>query len=52
MKTGPNITTGISEPGRVDEFMKILEYPLKDVLQYLREFILSIDPKINTPVTF
>lgn len=52
MKTEPNITTGISEPEKVDEFMRTLNYPLKDVLQYLREFILSIDPKIGEGIFY
>ena len=52
MKTEPNITTGISEPEKVDEFMQTLNYPLKDVLQYLREFILSIDKKIGEGIFY
>ena len=58
MKNEPSITTGIPESDKVDEFMQNLSYPLKDVLQYLREFILQIDPKIgegifyNAPVFF
>ena len=52
MKTEPNITTGISEPDIVDEFMQTLNYPLKDVLQYLREFILSIDKKIGEGIFY
>ena len=52
MKTEPNITTGISEPDKVDEFMQTLNYPLKDVLQYLREFILSIDKKIGEGIFY
>ena len=52
MKTVPNITTGISEPERVVEFMQTLKYPLKDVLQYLRKFILSIDPKIGEGIFY
>jgi hypothetical protein len=52
MKTEPNITTGISEPEKVDELMRTLKYPLKDVLQYLREFILSIDKKIGEGIFY
>jgi len=52
MKTEPNITTGISEPEKVDEFMQTLDYPLKDVLQYLRELILSIDKKIGEGIFY
>ena len=47
MKTEPNITTGISVPEKVDEFMQTLNYPLKELLQYLREFILSIDKNLS-----
>jgi hypothetical protein len=52
MKSQPNITTGISEPEKVDEFMQSLDYPLKDVLQYLREFILGIDKKIGEGIFY
>lgn len=52
MKTEPNITTGISEPERVNKFMQSLNYPLKDVLQYLRKFILSIDKKIGEGIFY
>lgn len=52
MKTEPGITTGTSESARVYAFMKTLNYPLKDVLQYLREFILSIDPKIGEGIFY
>ncbi len=43
MKKEPSLTTGISEPEVVDEFMSALKHPMKDVMKYLREFILSID---------
>ena len=52
MKAEASVTTGISEPEKVDEFMKTLKYPLKDVLQYLREFILSIDKKIGEGIFY
>ena len=52
MKTEPNITTGISEPEKVDQFMQTLHYPLKDTLQHLREFILSIDKKIGEGIFY
>jgi len=52
MKTEPNITTGISVPEKVDEFMQTLNYPLKELLQYLREFILSIDKKIGEGIFY
>ncbi|MFA6403260.1 MAG: DUF1801 domain-containing protein [Salinivirgaceae bacterium] len=58
MKILPSITTGISETGKVNEFMAELNYPLIDVIQYLRKYILSIDKTIgegifyNAPVFF
>ena len=47
MKKLPSITTGVSEPEAVNEYMVKLKYPLADVLQYLRKYILSIDKKIG-----
>jgi len=32
--------------------MRTLKYPLKDVLQYLREFILSVDKKIGEGIFY
>lgn len=58
MKKETNLTVGLSEPEKVDTFMSALEYPLSDVAQYLRTFILSIDKQIgegiywNAPVFF
>jgi len=58
MKALPSITTGISETEKVNEFMAELNYPLTDVIQYLRKYILSIDKTIgegifyNAPVFF
>jgi hypothetical protein len=58
MKILPCITTGISETEKVNEFMAELNYPLIDVIQYLRKYILSIDETIgegifyNAPVFF
>ncbi|NOU20027.1 MAG: hypothetical protein HOO91_20910 [Bacteroidales bacterium] len=58
MKILPSITTGISETEKVNEFMAGLDYPLIDVIQYLRKYILSIDKTIgegifyNAPVFF
>lgn len=47
MKKETNLTTGISEPEKVDEFMSKLKHPLFDVAQYLRELILSTDKKVG-----
>jgi hypothetical protein len=52
MKKEPNITTGISEPEKVDEFMAKLKYPLAGVVQYLRDFILGIDKKIGEGIFY
>jgi hypothetical protein len=52
LKTEPSITTGISEPGKVDEFMQNLVYPLKDVLQYFRKFILGVHPEIGEGIFY
>lgn len=46
-KKETNLTLGISEPERVDEFMQSLNHPLKDIVKYVRELILSIDKKIG-----
>jgi len=46
-KKEPGLTTGVSEPEAVDEFMNALKHPMADVMQYLRESILSIDKTIG-----
>lgn len=58
MKKLPCITSGISETEKVNEFMAELNYPLKEVIQYFRKYVLSIDDTIgegifyNAPVFF
>jgi hypothetical protein len=47
MKKETNLTLGISEPEKVDDFLNNLEYPLLDVVKYIRAFILSIDKNIG-----
>ena len=47
MKNTTDLTTGISQPKIVDEFMDKLEHPLFDMIQYLRTFILSVDKNIG-----
>lgn len=47
MKKETNLNAGISEPEKVDAFMDALKYPMKDVVEYLREFILKTDKKIG-----
>lgn len=46
-KKETNLTLGISEPEKVDEFMQKLNHPLKDIVKYVRELILSIDKQIG-----
>lgn len=52
MKKEHGLTTGISEPEKVDEFMAALKYPLADVVQYMRQFILGVDKKIGEGIFF
>ena len=47
MKKETNLTAGISEPEKVNEFMKQLQHPLLDVVEYLRSLIMNIDTKIG-----
>jgi hypothetical protein len=47
MKKEPGLFTGTSETASVDEFMKKLQHPMHDVMQYLRQFILSCDKNIG-----
>ncbi|MEI9910495.1 MAG: DUF1801 domain-containing protein [Bacteroidota bacterium] len=47
MKKETNLSAGISEPGKVDEFMSKLKHPLSGVAEYLRNCILSTDKKIG-----
>lgn len=46
-KKETNLTLGISEPDKVDEYMDNLKHPLSQLAQYLRTFILSIDKNIG-----
>ena len=47
MKPLNNLATGISEPELVDDFLKKLDHPLKDVVQYVRTVILSTDKSVG-----
>lgn len=47
MKKETNLTLGISEPEKVDEFIKDLKHPMLNVLKYLRQFILASDKSIG-----
>lgn len=46
-KKETNLTLGISEPDKVDEYMEQLNHPLKDIVIYVRELILSTDQRIG-----
>jgi hypothetical protein len=50
MKQPNNLTKGISESEIVDEFLKRLNHPLKDVIAYLRKVILGADKSIGEGV--
>jgi hypothetical protein len=52
MKSPSCIATGIAEPEYVDAFMQELKYPLKDVIQSLREIILSASPAIGQGIFY
>jgi hypothetical protein len=44
------LTTKASEPGKVDAYMKKLKHPLKDVVEALRQIILSTDKEIGEEI--
>ena len=46
-KNETNLTLGVSEPEKVDEFIKTLKHPMKDVVKYVRQVILSVDKRIG-----
>ena len=50
MSNATELTTKPSEPDKVDAYMVKLDYPLKDVVQAVRELILSTDPEIGEEV--
>jgi len=45
-----DLTTKPSEPDKVDAYMAGLSYPLKDVVQAMRELILSADSEIGEEI--
>ncbi len=47
MKKETNLTLGISEPEKVEEYLSKLEHPLMDLVLYTRKYILSIDKNIG-----
>jgi hypothetical protein len=52
MKKAPGLTTGISEPGKVDQYMNGLKHPLKEAAAYLRKLILSTDKSIGESIAW
>lgn len=46
-KKETNLTLGVSEPEKVDAFMDALKHPMKDVVEYIRKVILSVDKQIG-----
>jgi hypothetical protein len=58
MKKETNLTLGISEPEKVDAFMKAMIHPMKPMMEYLRALILGADKNIaegiywNAPTFF
>ena len=47
MKKETGLTTGSSETEAVDDYIKKLKHPLKDLVVELRKFVLSIDKNIG-----
>ena len=47
MKKETDLTAGISQPEKVDDFISKLQHPMKDVVQYLRSTLLSTDKTIG-----
>ena len=58
MKKETNLTLGVSESEKVDEYMNSLKHPLLPIVHYLREYITNVNKKIgegiywNAPVFF
>jgi len=50
MKAKKNDSTKPSEPGKVNAYMQKLDHPLKDVLEALRQVILSTDKEIGEEI--
>ena len=50
MPNATDLTTKPSEPDKVDAYMVKLDYSLKNVVQAVRELILSTDPEIGEEV--
>ncbi len=52
MKKQPALTTGISEPDSVDDFIKSLKHPLRKLVIDIRKDILAIDPALGESVAW
>ena len=52
MKKEDNLVTRASEPEKVEAFMSKLKYPLSNLVQYLREFILSVDKELGEEIFY
>lgn len=50
MKKGNGLFEGISESEQVDDYLKKLKHPLKDVVKQLRELIVGMDDQIGEGV--
>lgn len=50
MSNATDLTTKPSEPDKVNAYMAKLDYPLKNVVQAIRELILSTGPEIGEEV--
>ncbi|MEJ0101328.1 MAG: DUF1801 domain-containing protein [Bacteroidota bacterium] len=49
-KTTDNGSAKLSETAKVDEFMKKLKHPMKDVVEALRQIIVSADKQIGEEI--
>ncbi len=47
MKKETDLTTGTSQPDKVDDYMANLQHPMKESMEHLRDFILGIDKSIG-----
>jgi hypothetical protein len=47
MKKETDLTLGISQPDKVDEYMANLQHPMKAAMEHLRKFILGVDKSIG-----
>jgi len=50
MKAKQNISTKLSEPDKVDAYIRKLKHPLKEVVESLRQTILNTDPEIGEEI--